>query len=116
MYSAGSSSSSIAAALTPSACLSRAAASPPWEECASSMITAYRWPPSPASAILSSTYGYICSVLMMTLDVASSSAPASWAESTSIFFTTPGVWSNWKMVRCSCRSSTTRSVITMTLW
>ena len=77
MYSAGSSSSSIAAALTPSACLSRAAASPPWEECASSMITAYRWPPSPVSAILSSTYGYICSVLMMILDVASSSAPAS---------------------------------------
>jgi len=32
----------------------------------------------------------------------------------SIFFTTPGVWSNWKMVRCNCRSSTTRSVITMT--
>ena len=42
MYSAGSSSSSIGAALTPSACLSRAAASPPCEECASSMITAYR--------------------------------------------------------------------------
>ena len=68
------------------------------------------------SAILSSTYGYICSVLMMIFDVASSSASASCAESSSIFFTTPGVWSNWKIVRCSCRSSTTRSVITMTLW
>jgi hypothetical protein len=63
MYSAGSSSSSGGAALTPSACLSRAAASPPCEEWASSMITAYRLPPSAAFAILSSTYGYFCSVI-----------------------------------------------------
>ena len=115
-YVAASSSSSPAAAFAPSACFSRAAASPPCDECASSMMTAYRLSPSPAPVILSSTYGYSCSVEMMIFDVESASASASCAESTSIFFTTPGVWSNWKMVRCSCRSSTTRSVITMTLW
>ena len=39
------------------------------------MITAYRWLPSPAPAILLSTYGYVCSVLMMIFDVASSTRP-----------------------------------------
>lgn len=91
MYSASSSSSSRGTALPPSACLSRIAESPPCEECASSMMTAYRLPASPMSAIFPSTNGYSCSVLMTIFDVASSSAAASWAESSSIFFTTPGV-------------------------
>lgn len=67
------------------------------------------------SAIFFSTNGYICSVLMTIFEVESSRAPASWVESSSIFLTTPGVWSNWKMVFWSCRSRTTRSVITMIL-
>ena len=55
MYPAGPSLPSIGATLTARDGLSRIAASLPWEECASSMITAYRWLPSPAPAILLST-------------------------------------------------------------
>jgi hypothetical protein len=69
------------------------AASPVCDECASSMITAYRRPG--ASSILSSTNGNFCSVVMMIRACSPASASASWEESVSIRSTTPWACSNW---------------------
>ena len=52
---------------------------------------------------------------MMTRAVLPSRAARSWAEFSSIFTIVPGVCSKPDTVACSCRSRTTRSVMTMTL-
>ena len=62
------------------------------------------------------TTGNFCSVVMITRAVLPSNAARNCAESWSIFTMVPGVCSNPATVACNCRSSTTRSVITMTLW
>ena len=73
------------------------------------MIIANRRPgSSPISAAIT---GNFCSVVTMIV-LPASSASLSWREVVSMFSTTPSVCSNWRMVLCSWRSSTRRSVIT----
>ena len=55
--------------------------------------------------------GNFCRVVTMIV-LPASSASLSWREVVSMFSTTPRVCSNWRMVRCSWRSSTRRSVMT----
>ena len=45
--------------------------------------------------------GNFCKVVMMTFAVSPASASANCEEDSSIFFTTPTVWSNWKIVSWS---------------
>ena len=60
--------------------------------------------------------GNFCSVVTIMRACSPARASASCAESSSMRCTTPMACSNWLIVSWSWRSSTTRSVMTTTLW
>ena len=96
--------------------------SPVVDEWASSTITANRCPATPfvspstaAFAAISATTGNFCSVVMMIRAPCPARASRNWSDFWSTRTIVPGVWSSPATVSCSCRSSTRRSVMMMTL-